>query len=787
MRTFPFRPLLLSLLLLLSFGTTASFAQLVKGTGGFTPLRGTGGFPDNNDPTAQRSGFASDSTETTDVPEGIYAWHVDSRFGDIRPTGYDTIPHAFQRTNFTEGMWGEYNTTGNLGAPRIARLFELQGANMQTHPFLFKLPYDYFLQPADSLLFTNTKSPFTTLTYHSCGNKTNGEDRLIGRFAVNVGKRLGMGFNVDYLYGRGYYNAQSTADLNAKFYISYRTDQYTLHAYAAHTYLKTRENGGIESDDYVTRPESYPTSYGTADIPTNLQRAWNRIGGKDIFLTQRYSLGFHRYRDAKGKVIRREDLPKMWGVKQSHADSLKTDSLSKGHSLAAIPSGQLPAATVKPAAAPADSLAPRPATGFIPRGVTNVRTKGEGASAENDSLKITSEFVPVSSFIHTLRINNDTRRFLVNEQTNASAPGYFADYYLPGDSANDFTRHWEVDNTLAFELHEGFNRWMKMGLRLFGRHEFNSYGFTAPYLSQAVSKTHFTENHLTLGAQLLSEQSRYVQYHALGSLRTSGKEWGEFNVEADARFLIPVRRDSIMLTLNGFFRNESPSFYYRRYFARNAWWTHDDFSKMLHTRIKACLSYRQTAVTATLENLQNYLYFQEALTPYAGTDGVTSYRHAIAPAQAGSNIQLLALTLSQGLHFGIFHFDARLTYQATTDKVRYPLPVFTGYANAYLRFRIARVLRTELGADVTYFTRYDAPTYSPIIGSYAVQDATYKTAVGNYPIVNAYLNFHLKRTRFYIQASHVNYSSGSGDPFLVPHYPVNRMVIRFGLSWNFVN
>ncbi|MBR1838188.1 MAG: hypothetical protein IJ786_01365, partial [Bacteroidaceae bacterium] len=59
--------------------------------------------------------------------------------------------------------------------------------------------------------------------------------------------------------------------------------------------------------------------------------------------------------------------------------------------------------------------------------------------------------------------------------------------------------------------------------------------------------------------------------------------------------------------------------------------------------------------------------------------------------------------------------------------------------------------------------------------------------IGGYPVVNAYANFHLKRTRFYIMASHLNYSSGTCRPFLVPHNPINRLIIRFGVSWDFIN
>lgn len=216
------------------------------------------------------SGFDNDSTETTNVPEGIYVWKIDPRFGDIHPATYDTIPHRFQNENFTSGPTGRYNYTGNLGAPRISRLFNEQTVNMQYNPFIFKQPYDFFLKGAGDLLYTNTKSPFTNITYHSCGNKTNGEDRIRALFSVNSGKKLGMGFKADYLYGRGYYEGQSTADFDGTLYASYRGDEYQMHTFFQHTYLKTRENGGIENDDYVKRPESFPTKYGTADMPINL-------------------------------------------------------------------------------------------------------------------------------------------------------------------------------------------------------------------------------------------------------------------------------------------------------------------------------------------------------------------------------------------------------------------------------------------------------------------------------------------------------------------------------------
>lgn len=710
------------------------------------------------DTSNKKSAFANDSTETTDVPEGIYVWTVSKRFGDIQPATYDTIPHRFQNANFTSGPTGHYNYTGNIGAPRVSRLFSEQGANMQQNPFIFKQPYDFFLKGADELLFTNTKSPFTTLTYNTCGNKTNGEDRIAALFSVNAGKRLGMGFKADYLYGRGYYDGQSTADFDGTLYASYRGDQYNLHAFVRHTNIKTRENGGIESDDYVNRPESFPTKYGTADMPVNLAKAWNKLGGNEVFLTHRYSLGLRRYYDAKGNPITPQEIK----AREERQQAMRSDTASTS----------------------AQGLQPR-----LPRSVKsdNDNADNEQADATPDSLKIVTEFIPVTSFIHTLHIDDNTRRFISNEKNNADDPGYFAEFYLEGDSANDRMHHLGIENTFAIELHEGFNKWMKMGLRIFGKHEYNSYDFRLPYDEAISTPRSYKENIFTVGAQLLSQQSRIIRYNVLGEMRTTGSDWGEFNVEANAALSIPMKRDSIHFDLSGFVRNERPSFYYRHFHARNAWWDNEDLSKMMHARVGATLRYKQTALTATLENIQNYLYFQESLTAYETSSGYTNYRHAVMPAQASKNVQLLAVTLNQDFRWGVFNWENEFTYQVSTNNDVFPVPTFTGYTNLYLLFNIAKVLRTEIGADARYFTRYYAPAYSPIIGQYVVQDAEQHVKTGNYPIVNVYANFHLKRTRFYIMCSHVNYSSGSGNPFLVPHYPINRLTIRFGISWNFVN
>ena len=226
-----------------------------------------------------------------EIPTGLKVWTVDRYFGDITPAVPDTIPHMYMNSIFTTGMRGEFNTTGNLGAPRINRIY---ADRPEPQEFIFTTPYDFFLKPVDKFHFTNTLSPFTNLSYNTAGNRTDGEDHFTAKFGVNAGKKIGVGFNFDYLYGRGYYSNQSTAHFNYTMYGSYIGDRYQAHLLLSTNHQKVTENGGITNDNYITHPESFDDNYATSEIPTVLSRNWNRNDNQHIFLTHRYSLGFNR-------------------------------------------------------------------------------------------------------------------------------------------------------------------------------------------------------------------------------------------------------------------------------------------------------------------------------------------------------------------------------------------------------------------------------------------------------------------------------------------------------------
>lgn len=718
-----------------------------------------------------------------EIPEGIKVWTVDTRFGDRKAAVPDTISHMFMNSIFTTGLRGDYTTTGNLGAPRINRIVTDRPFGSQ---FIFTQPYDFIITAIEQFHFTNTLSPFTNITYNNAGNRTNGEDHLTTKFGVNAGKRLGVGFKFDYLYGRGYYQDQSTAHFNYTMYGSYLGDHYQAHLLMSTNHQKVSENGGITDDNYITHPESYSDKYSTNEIPTALSQNWNRNDNQHIFLTHRYNLGFSRKVPMTEEEIKAKKFA-MASKKENEAQKRKDKATQEGR----LDDDKTVTLQGRPDDAKIMGEEPISQKKDNNRVALDKQAADSLLAAEKktqvDTAWMKKEFVPVTSFIHTLKFDNYRRIY----QAYKTPTDFYANTYtvyepLTGDSIYDKTRHYRLKNTFALSLLEGFNKWAKAGLKAFITSELRH--FTLP---SATGTDTYNEHNLSFGAQLSKKQGKTFHYDAIAETWLTGEDAGQLKIDGSADLNFKLFGDTLTLTANGFFYRLNPTFYYRHYHSRHAWWDNTNMSKILHSRIQGILNYQKTRTTlrVAVDEIKNYTYFASSHTITSGK----RVNHAITVNQNSGAIHLLTASLSQDFTFGPLNWESVITYQNSSNKTVLPVPTLNLYSNVYLRFKIAHVLRCDFGADVRYFTKYYAPDYVPSLGQYAVQTNTNTTGtdsrveIGNYPVVNVYANFHLKHTRFFIMMSHLNAGTGKKNYFYTPHYPLNQSILRFGLSWNFFN
>ena len=714
-----------------------------------------------------------------EIPEGIKVWTIDRRFGDRKAAVPDTLSHMFMNTVFTTGLRGEYNTTGNLGAPRINRIF----ADRQNEgQFIFTQPFDFFITPIGQFHFTNTLSPFTNITYNTAGNRLNGEDHLTTKFGVNAGKKLGVGFKFDYLYGRGYYQDQSTAHFNYTMYGSYIGDHYQAHLLLSTNHQKVTENGGITNDNYIIHPESYSDKYTTSEIPTVLSQNWNRNDNQHIFFTHRYNLGFSRKVPMTADEIKAKKFA-MASKKENESSKQEKDSSRNNKKDEPIEG--------RPDNAKIMGTEPDGQKKINDRLALDKHTADSLLSIENkkqaDSMWMKKEFVPVTSFIHTIQFDNYRRIYQAyNTPSNYYANNYNVQEYLSGDSIYDKTRYYSLKNTFALSLLEGFNKWAKAGLKAFITSDLRH--FTLP---NATGIDSYNEHNLSIGAQLSKTQGKLLHYDAIAETWLTGSDAGQMKLDVNADLNFKLFGDTLTLSANGFLYRLNPTFYYRHFHSRHAWWDNDNLSKIIHSRIQGILNYQKTRTTLRVEidEIKNYTYFASSYN----TVNDNRVNHAIIVKQNNGLIHLLTASISQDFTFGPINWENMITYQNSSNKTILPVPALNIYSNLYLRFKIAHVLRCDFGADVRYFTKYYAPDYVPILGQYAIQTNTdtngndNRIEIGNYPVANVYANFHLKHTRFFIMLSHFNAGTGRKNYFFTPHYPLNQSILRFGLSWNFFN
>lgn len=747
--------------------------------------------PDGNISQRSSRNMADSLGTDKEIPKGIKVWTVDQRFGDRRQAELDTMSYMYPNTIFTTGLRGEYNTTGNLGAPRINRIFINRA---ETDQFLFTQPYDYIVSPVDQFHFTNTLSPFTNLDYNTAGNRTNGEDHFKAKFAVNAGKRLGVGFNVDYLYGRGFYSSQSTSHFKYLMYGSYIGDRYQAHLIFSTITQKVTENGGITNDEYIKHPESFDDNYATNEIPTVLERNWNRNNNLHVFLTHRFNLGFNR----KVKMSKEEIEARKFAMASQKENQAQKD-LEEARRKAKREgrefdekkfkkqtfNGRPDNARVVNTSAPTDSTSTKAPSERI---AVNGKAAADSlraleAKAAQDTMWMKNEYVPVTSFIHTMKFDTYRRIY----QAYETPKDFYADTFnpagnYPGDSIYDKTTHYRVQNTFAISLLEGFNKWAKARLKAFVTSDLRH--FTLPTETE-IAKA-YNEHNLSIGGQLIKSQGKTLHYDATLETWLTGKDAGQMKIDADADVNFALFGDTVRLQASGFFHRLSPTFYYRHYHSKHFWWDNDDMSKIIHTRIEGKFGYEKTKTTVRVafDNIKNHTFFAMG---YNVTDDFGRTGNTLSVVQKSGAISLLTLELQQKLKLGPLHWDNVITYQKSSDDMALPVPDLNIYTNLFLRFKIARVLKCDFGADARFFTKYYAPDYSPALGQYAVQTGENRTEVGNYPIVNVYANFHLQRTRFFVMISHINAGQGKPDYFLAPHYPLNQRIFRFGVSWNFYN
>ncbi|MDR1091570.1 MAG: putative porin [Prevotella sp.] len=408
----------------------------------------------------------------------------------------------------------------------------------------------------------------------------------------------------------------------------------------------------------------------------------------------------------------------------------------------------------------------------------------------NDStigLRQKKNYISPASVILTTHYTDQRRRFnstytgMDNLYTvDGKYPYYGEPISTPVYSENidDYMSYYSFKNTFALAMNEGFRKWTKFGLTAFIEYDLRKYsmptsvniteGNTITIISRPGMNRRESDNVLTIGGILTKEKGKYLRYKASGEFSSNT----DFKLEGELTTMLKFRGRDFSVKANAYIKDISPSFFENNFASKYWSWKHE-FSHVNRVYIGGEINFPElpfskTKISGGIETLKNYIYY----------DSQSQIQ------QKSSDIQVISLRLDQKFNFGIFHWDSQVVWQNTKDDEVIPLPDLSFYTNIYLATKLAKVLTVQLGADAYFHTKYYMPGYQPLTMQFYNQR---DMELGNFPIATAYINLHLKYTRFFLMMYNIAQGMGNGESFSLYRYPVNPQGLKLGISWRFNN
>ena len=228
-----------------------------------------------------------------EIQQISYAWRPIQPLGLIERCGMDTLEYNYYQQSIpSEAFSYAWACTGNMGAEgknmlfwdqRSISKFFLEDAQLQWVPTLEKLK------------FYNTRIPMTLISFNTGGGRDNTQDRLTALFSGNINKKAQVGAHADYIYSKGSYANQAAKGFSWGLEGSYIGDRYEMQAAFSHYYMLNKENGGITNDLYILDPaqlQGGETKIDAKSIPTKLSAAHTRVDGTNLYVNNRYKVGY---------------------------------------------------------------------------------------------------------------------------------------------------------------------------------------------------------------------------------------------------------------------------------------------------------------------------------------------------------------------------------------------------------------------------------------------------------------------------------------------------------------
>jgi hypothetical protein len=661
----------------------------------------------------QKRNNSNDTTKSQIVASKFYY-----DYSGLYRTPIDTSIKQFQIYNpaFSNFSINQYN--GNLGLP-----FQSSTGDEQTSytDFLFDQYIRYNFHKPEDIIYYNTTSPFTKLTYFTGGPKSRQEQKLDILHVQNVNEKLGVGFLGTLSSSDGEFTNQKASKNCFSLFSSYDGKRYSYHFDISFNSFKANENGGVFSDSlYENLPQAQLNT-----IPVSIEAASSRTKNFSIFLQHRFYLtGSYKEEDLSEPVQAQKTAET--SIKALNDTTLRNDSTLID--------------TVK-------------VTPLLPA-------------------KKISRWNEVLSLVHQFHFDRYSRSYTddltVNRYNGSLERSYYNNVFIDSTQTQDSLAFKRIENTLFLAVNAYSLLKIPAELRVGIKSQMDFFSYNGIPVLPDTQQFRRDESHINtaLVGTLFNRISKTITFAASAELYFTGYKSGNLRINGDISKTIGK---SFKMTLMGDFSVETPQYFVQDFESNHFQWHNNYTSKQSTNIIKAQISHEKLKIflEGSTGTYINYIYFNEMALPTMATVPFV--------------VNMIAL--KKYFDAGFFHTMFKVKLQTSGDQSAMPLPAFAGFNSTYTEFQLVKnVLRMQLGFDAFYNTAYYANAYMPATGMYFTQN---EKKIGNYPYADVFLNIKLKRARFSIKYENITSLFNSRSGYFIPHHPFNPGIIKFGVSWTF--
>lgn len=378
--------------------------------------------------------------------------------------------------------------------------------------------------------------------------------------------------------------------------------------------------------------------------------------------------------------------------------------------------------------------------------------------------KDTTIYYPIK-FVYAFILEDNQRKFS-EEQLKKD---YFKNNFLSDNNTADKNGFVKTEHSIKLVWNEKYGS-IKPGIYA---------GITSRNLKFSSMKEVLNENITKISTSIYSHNNFSTQYIEGGIFKQDSSRLnfdinvslavlGEYNKDliAKANFDYKLNKNNIISTQIDY-TNKAPDYNLNQFFSNHYKWNNSfNYQKSNRLKIAYINTNLDVEIGGAYESVDNYIYFNnEAM-----------------PTQHNNLISVYTGFLKHKLNLGRFHFVNNLFYQKSDNKV-IELPEFSYKGSFfYKNYFFDKALLIEFGTDLTYNSKYYAPNYNVATNAYYLNT---KEKFGDYPIIDLYTNFKIKRMNIFIKYEHLSYHFGNKNYFNNTYYPMDPAMLKYGLKWVF--